>query len=51
MTSLAIDVARKSSAINCVEDKCHFSVNEVCKFLLDLVSKSNTSSVLIKKVK
>ena len=40
----AIDVARKSSAINCVEDKCHFSVNEVCKFLLDMVSKSNTSS-------
>jgi tRNA (guanine26-N2/guanine27-N2)-dimethyltransferase len=41
---LAIDVARKSSAINCVEDKCHFSVNEVCKFLLDMVSKRNTSS-------
>lgn len=41
---LAIDVAKKSSAINHVEDKCHFSVNEVCKFLLDLVSKSNASS-------
>ena len=41
---LAIDVARKSAAINRVEDKCYFSVNEVCKFLLDLVSKSNTLS-------
>ena len=41
---LAIDVARKSSAINRVEDKCYFSVNEVCKFLLDLVNKSKTSS-------
>ncbi len=31
---LAIDLAKKSSVINRVEDKCHFSVNEVCKFLL-----------------
>lgn len=32
---LAIDVARKSSAINHVEGKCHFSVRKACKFLLD----------------
>jgi tRNA (guanine26-N2/guanine27-N2)-dimethyltransferase len=31
---VAIDVAKKSAAINHVEAKCHFSVNEVCKFLL-----------------
>jgi tRNA (guanine26-N2/guanine27-N2)-dimethyltransferase len=41
---LAIEVARKSSVINRVEDKCYFSVNEVCKFLLDLANKSKISS-------
>lgn len=38
---LAIDIARKSSAINRVEHKCYFSVNEACKFLLDVSSRSH----------
>jgi tRNA (guanine26-N2/guanine27-N2)-dimethyltransferase len=41
---LAINVARKSSAINHVEHKCYFSVNEVCKFLLDVRSRSHADS-------
>lgn len=41
---VAIYVAKKSAAINHVEDKCHFSVNEVCKFLLDGTSEANTAS-------
>jgi tRNA (guanine26-N2/guanine27-N2)-dimethyltransferase len=41
---LAIDVARKSSAINHVEHKCYFSVNEACKFLLDMSSRSHADS-------
>ena len=41
---LAINVARKSSAINHVEHKCYFSVNEACKFLLDVSSRSRADS-------
>jgi tRNA (guanine26-N2/guanine27-N2)-dimethyltransferase len=41
---LAIDVARKSSAINHIEDKCHFSVSKACKFLLDGTNQRHPSS-------
>jgi tRNA (guanine26-N2/guanine27-N2)-dimethyltransferase len=41
---VAIDVAKKSAAINHVEDKCHFSVNEVCKFLLGGIGKITSAS-------
>jgi tRNA (guanine26-N2/guanine27-N2)-dimethyltransferase len=41
---LAIDVAKKSSVINHVEHKCHFSVNEACNFLLGARRRSDTHS-------
>jgi tRNA (guanine26-N2/guanine27-N2)-dimethyltransferase len=41
---VAIDVAKKSAAINRVEAKCHFSVNEVCKFLLGGIGEITTAS-------
>jgi tRNA (guanine26-N2/guanine27-N2)-dimethyltransferase len=41
---VAIDVAKKSVAINHVEAKCHFSVNEVCKFLLGGIGEITTAS-------
>jgi tRNA (guanine26-N2/guanine27-N2)-dimethyltransferase len=31
---LAIETANEAARINSVVDKCHFSINEVCKFLL-----------------
>jgi tRNA (guanine26-N2/guanine27-N2)-dimethyltransferase len=34
LNSLAIEAAKKAAIINSVEDKCHFSIEEVCKFLL-----------------
>ena len=34
INSIAIEVARESAKINGANDKCHFSVDEVCKFLL-----------------
>jgi tRNA (guanine26-N2/guanine27-N2)-dimethyltransferase len=30
----AIEAATRSAQLNCVSEKCHFSVNEVCKFLM-----------------
>ena len=41
---LAIDVARKSSAVNHVEDKCHFSVSKACRFLLKGTNERHSSS-------
>ncbi|HEY9387209.1 MAG TPA: tRNA (guanine(10)-N(2))-dimethyltransferase [Nitrososphaeraceae archaeon] len=38
---LAIDVAKKAAMSNSVFYKCRFSVNEVCKFLVDGVIGSN----------
>jgi tRNA (guanine26-N2/guanine27-N2)-dimethyltransferase len=38
---LAIDVAKKAAIINSVFNKCRFSVNEVCKFLVDGITRSN----------
>jgi tRNA (guanine26-N2/guanine27-N2)-dimethyltransferase len=38
---LAVEIAKKSSAINRVKDKCLFSVNDVCKFLLNGTAQRN----------
>lgn len=37
---IALDMARESSRLNNVERKCKFSINEVCKFLMEHSSKS-----------
>jgi tRNA (guanine26-N2/guanine27-N2)-dimethyltransferase len=34
INTIAIDAAKKAAELNSVSDKCHFSINEVCKFLL-----------------
>jgi tRNA (guanine26-N2/guanine27-N2)-dimethyltransferase len=34
INSVAIEAARESAKINSASDKCHFSIEEVCKFLL-----------------
>lgn len=34
INSLAIEAAKEAAKINSVDDKCHFSIDEVCKFLL-----------------
>src|SRR5215510_2753478 len=33
INSVAIEVAKEAAKINSVSDKCHFSIDEVCKFL------------------
>ena len=38
---LAVKIAKKSSSINQVKDKCLFSVNDVCKFLLNGTTQRN----------
>jgi tRNA (guanine26-N2/guanine27-N2)-dimethyltransferase len=35
INSIAIQAAREAAKINSVSDKCHFSIDEVCKFLLN----------------
>src|SRR5881628_2202769 len=32
INSIAIETAKKAAKINSVDNKCHFSINEVCKF-------------------
>jgi len=44
--SIAIDIARQSSILNGVEDKCKFSVNEVCKFLSDHSSRGSRFGIV-----
>jgi tRNA (guanine26-N2/guanine27-N2)-dimethyltransferase len=34
VNSVAIEAAKEAAKINSVEDRCHFSIDEVCKFLL-----------------
>jgi tRNA (guanine26-N2/guanine27-N2)-dimethyltransferase len=34
VNSIAIQAAKEAAKINSVNDKCHFSIDEVCKFLL-----------------
>jgi tRNA (guanine26-N2/guanine27-N2)-dimethyltransferase len=34
INSIAIQIAREAAKINSIDDKCHFSIDEVCKFLL-----------------
>ncbi|MEM2759991.1 MAG: tRNA (guanine(10)-N(2))-dimethyltransferase [Nitrososphaerales archaeon] len=43
---IAIDMAMESSRNNGVEKKCKFSVNEVCKFLIDHSSKGSRFGIL-----
>ena len=38
---IAIDIARQSSALNGVEKRCKFSINEVCRFLTEHSSKGS----------
>ena len=35
INSIAIETAKKAAKINSIDNKCHFSINEVCKFLLN----------------
>jgi tRNA (guanine26-N2/guanine27-N2)-dimethyltransferase len=35
INSIAIGAGREAAKLNKVEDRCHFSINEVCKFLLE----------------
>ena len=35
INSVAIESAKESAKLNCVTDKCYFSIDEVCKFLLN----------------
>jgi tRNA (guanine26-N2/guanine27-N2)-dimethyltransferase len=34
INSIAIEAAKEAAELNSVSEKCHFSINEVCKFLL-----------------
>lgn len=34
INSVAIEFAKEAAKLNCVTDKCYFSIDEVCKFLL-----------------
>ena len=43
---IAIDIARQSSALNSVENRCKFSVNEVCKFLIEHSSKGSRFGIV-----
>lgn len=43
---LAIDIARQSSMLNGVEGRCRFSVNEVCKFLIDHSSRGSRFGIV-----
>src|ERR687896_11995 len=42
---LAVEIAKKSSSINQVKDKCMFSVNDACKFLLNGTTQKNDTPV------
>lgn len=43
---LAIDIARRSSALNAVEHRCGFSVNEACKFLVEHSSRGSRFGIV-----
>ncbi len=43
---IAIDIARQSSALNGVENRCKFSINEVCKFLIEHSSKGSRFGIV-----
>ncbi len=43
---IAIDIAGQSSALNGVENRCKFSVNEVCKFLIEHSSKGSRFGIV-----
>jgi len=35
INTIAIDAAKEAAGLNSIASKCHFSINEVCKFLLN----------------
>lgn len=43
---IAIDMAMESSKLNDIEKKCKFSVNEVCKFLIEHSSKGSRFGIV-----
>lgn len=43
---LAIDIARRSSALNAVERRCEFSVEEACKFLIGHSSRRSRFGIV-----
>jgi len=43
---IAIDIARQSSMLNGVENRCKFSINEVCKFLIEHSSKGSRFGIV-----
>ena len=47
LNPLAIELSKKNAALNFVERKCNFSVNEACKFLLSCqITKADRFAVL-----
>jgi len=46
INSIAIEAAREAAKINFVNDKCHFSIDEVCKFLLHGDSKGERFGIV-----
>jgi len=43
---IAIDMAKQSSRLNGVEGRCKFSINEVCKFLIEHSSKGSRFGIV-----
>ncbi|MFQ5940189.1 MAG: tRNA (guanine(10)-N(2))-dimethyltransferase [Nitrososphaerales archaeon] len=43
---IALDMARQSSELNYVEERCKFSVNEACKFLIEHSSKGSRLGIV-----
>ena len=46
INSVAIEAARKAAKFNSVDHKCHFSIDEVCKFLLRGDSKGERFGIV-----
>ena len=43
---IAVDIARQSGALNGVENRCKFSVTEVCKFLIEHSSRGSRFGIV-----
>jgi tRNA (guanine26-N2/guanine27-N2)-dimethyltransferase len=43
---IAVDIAKQSSVLNGVENKCKFSVNEACKFLIEHSSRGTRFGIV-----
>jgi len=44
--AIAVDIARQSSALNGVENRCKFSVNEACRFLSEHTSRGSRFGIV-----